>query len=96
MKKFTLFSEFCEISLYGRDLADAVARTKELRKPPQVIAGNIIESEPIFIDRIIGYEDVSNSTRGNNNFIRLIAETNDLKIVAIDAMETGTIKEIPA
>lgn len=95
MKKFQLFSEYCNAILYGDDLSDAVTRAKEIPRPKKYQHGKIVEEPaPIIIDRAIGYENTANSTRGNASFIRLIVETVEGKIIGIDAVEGGEILQV--
>lgn len=95
MKKYTLYDEFMRADIYGADFAEAVYRQKEFRRPTEVIGGERVPQPPVIVKRTIGYEDTSDTTRGNERFIRVIVETVDGKIRSIDGRETKCIKEFP-
>lgn len=96
MKKFTLYDEYANVDIYGADFAEAVHRHKEFRRAPKIIDGRPVPVPPLVVKRTVGYEDTTNTTRGNDRFIRVVVETADGKFVAIDGRQTGDIAEFPA
>lgn len=94
MKKFQLFSEYCNAILYGDDLSDAVTRAREISKPKKYQHGRVVEKQAqVIIERVVGYENTNASTRGGSHFLRVIVETVEGKIIAIDAVESCEIVE---
>ena len=92
MRKYQLFSEFNETTIYGKTLADAVmhATIKTLGKYDQE-SQKVVGSVKIEIEKVLGYDDTSKSTRGNNKFESVIVETKDGKRLSIDAQYIGEI-----
>ena len=92
MKKYQLFSEFSNATIYGETLADAVMHTtiKTPRKYDRDLQTNI-EGIEITIEKVLGYDDTSKSTRGNNKYESVIIETKDGKRLSIDAQYIGEI-----
>ena len=95
MKKFKLFSEFKEKTIYGTTLADAVQHAtirtagsydRELQK--------VVDQEIIYIDKILGYDDTSQSTRGGKEYETVIVQTVDGKRLSIDAYFAGDITSL--
>ena len=89
LKKYDLFDEYNKISIYGTDPVDAVNRQKSFPRPRHQEGeklGNFVATPDLVIDRALEIEDTSNSTRGSNRYIRVIAETADKKIIGIDMM----------
>jgi len=70
MKKYQLFSEYCCKDVYGTDLADALTHAGLIAQPGHCQDGIYYPGSAIEIAKIIGYEDTTNSTRGNKTFYR--------------------------
>ena len=98
MKKFKMYNEWRGVELYGQDLADAIIRRKKFQRPDVVHgckAGIVTrtDGEWVEVEKIIGYEDTSQKTRGSCKYITVVAELVDKNIVSFDAKEINvTIK----
>jgi len=94
MKKYQLFSEFCDAEIYGNDFTDALLNAN-LHKAGRWDKKNqvLIPGPEIHIVAIIGSEDTANSTRGNDKFERAIAELSDGKRISIDGKVVCDITE---
>ena len=87
MKRYQLFSEFCDAILWGNDLSDALQRSGNVQKrgsydrdTQRLIPGEVLE-----IAAILGMRDTSQSFRGQWRFDSAITELKTKKIIEIDA-----------
>ena len=93
MKKYQLFSEFCDKTIYGDDVTDAINRLQVIPRPSigtgdaRIGTRIYTPQDPIIIKAVIGIEDTSNSRRGNDTYIRVIVEDTDGKVHGIDLHE---------
>lgn len=95
MRKYTLFSEFCNIDIYGDSLADALVRAKTLPTPSRyenyakVEGTGRIES----VGAILGIEDVSTSNRGGKTIEAVVCEI-DGRPCRVDAIAGEELKGV--
>ena len=98
MKKYTCFNEFCGHEMYGVDLADALMHVGKLPRPgkPGNSGGHngLIPQPPVVVATVLGYEDVSNSRRGDRDFVRAIIEDADGIRHSVDVMEGAALQEV--
>ena len=88
MKKFQLFSEWRNITVWGSDLGDALKRRGALRRPDTYAGGVKIEdgeSEAVAEILQIKPED-KNSTRGDKPYQRALVEFDDGRIEEVDGV----------
>lgn len=96
MLKYQLFSEFCNREIYGENPIDAVNRQKTFPRPPHQegekeygirMIANMVPSDDLVIDHAIEIEEHPDSRRGGKEYITVLAETPDKKIIGIDMVE---------
>jgi hypothetical protein len=94
--KYQLYSEYNNMVIYGTDPLDAVNRQKTFRRPKHQdgekaygikMIANLVDTPDLVIKQAIEVEDTSDSRRGSDVYIRVVAETVDGKIVGIDMAE---------
>lgn len=99
MIKYRLYSEFCDKIIYGTDPIDAVTRQKSFPRPRhqdgekmygnKTIA-NLVPTPDLQVKQALEIEDTAGSRRGSDEYIRVLAECEDGKIMAIDMKEIKT------
>jgi len=95
MKKYQLFSEYSDNEIYGDTLIDALLHAGLIPRPSTFKDGRPLPTPPLEITKIIGVEDVSDSTRGNIKFHRVLIEDSKGIRKSIDAKElTTTIEKV--
>ena len=96
MNKYQLYSEHCNIEIYGKDPIDAVNRQKSFPCPRhregeklygEKLIANMVETEPLKVKQALEIEDTSNHRRGSDVFYRVVSELENGQIVAIDMKE---------
>ena len=88
MKKYQLFGEWCYVTLYGNNLADALMRERTLRTPTQYTPkGSGGGGEEWIIAGICDVFSPTNSTRGGKPYLRALVEFADNRIREVDAVE---------
>lgn len=96
MLKYQLYSEYNNIEIYGADPLDAVNRQKSFPRPRhqdgeklygEKLIANLVPTPDLVIKAALEIEDTSNSRRGSDEYIRVIAECVDGKIVGLDMKE---------
>ena len=87
MKRYQLFSEFCDEILWGADLPDALKRAGKIQRHASFDrdAQRSIPGETLKIGTILGMRDTSQSTRGHWKFESAIVELEHRQIIEIDA-----------
>ena len=96
MIKYQLYSEYNNVEIYGADPLDAVNRQKSFPRPRhqegeklygEKLVANLVPTPDLVIKSALEIEDTSNSRRGSDEYIRVIAECENGKIVGIDMKE---------
>lgn len=85
MRKYQLFNEHNGKEIYGADLADAILNSR-IRKADHWDAAvkKNIRGPEIMVAAIIGVEDTGRSSRGSDEFERVIVETETGERISID------------
>jgi len=93
MKRYQLFSEFCDAILWGKDLVDALLREKKIQRSARwdKVTQAQIPGEIITIKSIMGTRDTSNSTRGQWRYESVVCETTDGQMIEVDARVIGQL-----
>ena len=102
MKKYRLYSEHQNVSIYGDNPRDALKRLGMLpmssHQEGDKMYGdkpirNMVTTPALEISRIIGIDDTK-ATRGSDKIITVIVETSESKILGVDLHEENvTINE---
>lgn len=96
MRKFQLFSEYCDRAIWGEDPIDAVTRAKSLPRPKRQqgekpygnrMIANLVETPDLEISRVIELIESPGYNRGDKKVVQVLVESPDKKITAIDMME---------
>lgn len=97
MKSYSLFSEFCDSTIYGETLVDALRRAKTLPTPPRYSNRQPVEGSGgmVKIGAILGVEDVTNNNRGGKKFEAVVAEI-DGRPCRVDAVPGSNIAPVDA
>ena len=99
MKRFQLFSELNDATLWGDTLTDAIQRAKILHVPAVITriddnhgAHNIRQPQPpLIVKTVLGIRNTANETRGSWHIISAVVELEDGSIIEVDAREIGEL-----
>jgi len=89
MKRYLLFSEHCDINLWGENLADAVRRTGKLPIKSVVENGTLKHLPPLVVKSVLGMRDTTGSTRGHWKYESAVVELDGGRIIEVDARLDG-------
>ena len=94
MKTYQLFGEYCNAMMWGENPADAVRHLGELPTDGHYdrAEGKYIPGPTLRVALVLGEQDVSNSTRLNAPFRRIIIETEDGERRGLDFVEKGELR----
>lgn len=99
MKKYRLFSEFCDVEIYGENFIDALKSAGKLPRPKkqdgeklygEKIVANLVIQPALIIKSIIGIIDNGGNScsRGDYPVQSCLVVTDDGQKIAIDGYET--------
>jgi hypothetical protein len=74
MKRYQLFGEHNGISIYGETVTDALLHAGEIPTGGKMVGREYQSGPPLFITKILGEEDVTQSQRGDRDFRRVVIE----------------------
>lgn len=91
LAKFKLFGEWRNREIYGYGLADAITRAQKLQRPDKFAPADSrhVEGAWCEVKSILAICEPSNSTRGNDHYIRAIVEFADGRIEDVEVVEAA-------
>jgi hypothetical protein len=92
MKRYQLFSEYCDRVLWGNDLVDALIRQKKIQKSGKVENNKHVPGEIVEIKSVVGTRDTTGSRRGNWEYESAICETESGQFIEIDGRIVGGLQ----